>query len=224
MQIDLFDAQLTDRQGSEHFSASTGTVHLLADHRLILYPHFLSPRSAADFFSSIDASTPWWQGSLRIAGKQIDVPRLQCWMGDPHCHYAYSGLGLSPEPWSEPVSEIRNFIEELTGVSYNCVLINKYRDKNDSVAWHADDEPQLGPSPQIASLSLGGTREFQFKSKIGFAHEKRASRLMKYTLQLATGSLLIMEPGVQEHWLHRVPKSKLNVQPRINLTFRNIAK
>lgn len=223
MQIDLFDAQLATRVGFHSISSDNAAVHLLAEHRLILYSHFLSQPCAGDFFASIDASTPWRQASLRIAGKQIEVPRLQCWMGDAHCHYAYSGLRLSPEPWSEPALDIRNLLKEFTGVDYNCVLINKYRDGNDSVSWHSDDEPQLGPSPQIASLSLGATREFQFKSKVAFTHEKYSSRSMRYSLQLKTGSLLIMEPGIQERWLHRVPKTKHNVQARINLTFRNIA-
>jgi len=99
---------------------------------------------------------------------------------------------------------------------FNSVLANLYRNGRDSNGWHADDEPELGSQPIIASVSLGATRDFQFK------HRQLAQH--SYTQELSSGSLLVMGGAMQAHWLHQLPK-RLRVQdPRINLTFRYIHK
>jgi hypothetical protein len=100
------------------------------------------------------------------------------------------------------------------GVVFNSVLLNRYRNGKDSVSWHADDEPEFGERPVIASVSFGGTRTFQFK------HKKRKE--LKASVELTHGSLLIMRGDTQANWLHQIPKSAKPVEERLNLTFRAI--
>lgn len=156
--------------------------------------------------------TPWRQDSLRFGGKEVLVPRLQAWYGDRG--YGYSGLKLTPLPWTSALDSMRGKISELAQREFNSVLVNYYRDGNDSVAWHADDERELGPDPHIASLSFGATRRFELKHRT-----RKQSRL---NLALENGSLLLMGSGLQRHWVHQLPKDPGITLPRINLTFRFI--
>jgi alkylated DNA repair dioxygenase AlkB len=116
-------------------------------------------------------------------------------------------------PWTQALQELRQKAERATKASFNSVLLNLYRDGNDSVGWHADDEPQLGARPQIASLSLGARRTFQLKHR----HEMSQPRL---DLQLESGSLLWLGGDCQSHWQHQLPKRRGVQHARINLTFR----
>ncbi|MDN3683408.1 alpha-ketoglutarate-dependent dioxygenase AlkB [Vibrio sinaloensis] len=141
----------------------------------------------------------------------IFIPRLQCWYGDgPYC---YSNLTMQPETWLNPLIELKSRCEQITNSPLNCVLANLYRDGNDSNGWHADNEPELGEQPIIASLSFGETRRF---------HLKHRQTKQKISFDLTPGSLLIMAGETQKkYWLHTVPKNqKKPKQARINLTYR----
>lgn len=206
MQADLFD----------RVAARGAPIrHPIDDAELLEHPQAFDPTESAQMFDRLLADTPWRQEHLRIAGKLRAIPRLQCWMGDRGSTYGYSGVRLRPCPWSETAQRIHRRVTELSGLSFNSVLINYYRDGQDSVAWHADDEAELGELPVIASVSLGAQRRFELK-------QKQAKPPKKLQLALRSGSLLIMGPGMQQHWLHQLPKEKGLHQARINLTFRNI--
>jgi alkylated DNA repair dioxygenase AlkB len=206
MQANLFDDE--DR-------ADDPIHHNLANAELIEYPQFLRADTADELFATLLTEIPWRQEHLKIAGKLRAIPRLQCWMGDVSSDYGYSGVRLSPCPWHDSVSDIHKRIQQLIGSRFNSVLINYYRNGQDSVAWHADDEIELGESPLIASVSLGAQRVFELK-------QKHMIPAKKYQLPLRHGSLLIMGGTMQQHWLHQLPKTKSLEEPRINLTFRNI--
>jgi alkylated DNA repair dioxygenase AlkB len=118
-------------------------------------------------------------------------------------------------PWTPALLGVRSRVEDAAGTSLNSLLLNFYRDSQDSIGYHTDAEPELGTNPVIASISLGAVRQFVMK------HIETGEKL-KY--DLAHGSLLIMAGTCQHHWLHGVPKTKAVVRPRINLTFRNITK
>lgn len=156
--------------------------------------------------------TPWRQDSLNFGGKPVLVPRLQAWYGDRR--YGYSGLKLAPLPWTPVLDGIRRKISQAAQLEFNSVLVNYYRDGNDSVAWHSDDERELGPDPRIASLSLGATRRFELKH--------RTRKQTRMSMPLENGSLLLMGSGLQRHWMHQLPKEAGITLPRINLTFRFI--
>lgn len=189
--------------------------HDLGDARIREYPQLFSPEHADELLKALLAQIPWRQDSIRIAGKWIPVPRLQCWMGDCGSRYAYSGIQLEPVPWQPPITAIREKIQALGDADFNSVLLNYYRNGQDSVAWHADDEPELGANPVIASLSLGAERKFQLR------HKRDKSR-DRYHMLLRSGSVLIMGKTLQNNWLHQLPKETTLQSPRVNLTFRQV--
>ncbi|KZZ73028.1 hypothetical protein A3766_20725, partial [Oleiphilus sp. HI0132] len=136
------------------------------------------------------------------------------WYGDPNISYSYSGIAAKPKNWTPLLQNIKILVEQRTGEIFNGVLVNRYRNGQDSVSWHSDDESSLGPDPIIASLSFGQSRYFQLK------HKRKEGE--KYQLELEHGSLLLMKSGVQKNWLHQAPKTRREVAERINLTFRRI--
>lgn len=207
-QARLFDLNTQPHQGE--------TLRL-GDSELIDYPAAFSREASNAFFDTLYTEVPWRQDSLWIGGKHRDLPRLQCWMGDAASLYGYSGLRLPPVPWHSTVLEIKQRAEELSQQSFNSVLLNLYRDGMDSVAWHADDEAELGEAPIIASVSLGAERPFQLKRKTGNKSEK-------HQILLRNGSMLVMGKGLQSKWLHQLPKVKTLEKARINLTFRQVQK
>lgn len=176
------------------------------------FPHWLSDKEADAFFAALENEAGWKQEHIRIQGSTIPLPRLTAWHGDRG--YRYAGIENTPLAWTPSLALLRDRLAAQTGATFNSVLCNFYRGGQDSVAWHADDEPELGPLPFIASVSLGGARKFSFKRKDG-----TGSRI---DVPLGHGDLLTMEGTTQRDWLHQVPKTKQAAMPRINLTFRFI--
>ena len=183
--------------------------------KLHYYPRFHDPVRATELLATFLEQTPWRQDKIRIAGKWMDVPRLQAWFGDKRSSYAYSGINLDPLPWTPQLLAVKSETEKLTGQKFNSVLLNLYRDGNDSVAWHSDDEAELGTDPLIASLSYGAERKLELRPRDRSLGAKRV-------MPLANGSLLLMGKGLQQHWQHQLPKAPGLSVPRVNLTFRYI--
>ncbi|RLU00241.1 alpha-ketoglutarate-dependent dioxygenase AlkB family protein [Ketobacter sp.] len=186
----------------------------LEDGEILWARRFYDEDTARQLYSRLQEEIPWRQDNIRIAGKEMPIPRLQAWFGDPGMNYTYSGMTLEPTPWSDTLLTIKEQIEDYGDHRFNSLLANLYRDEQDSVGWHADNEPELGANPVIASLSLGAERTFQLK------HRKHPER--KLALELASGDLLIMKGSLQHFWLHQIPKNRHPTEPRINLTFRRI--
>ena len=201
-------------QGSFFSSEQIIELSQGAGQSLRYYPQVFQ-NEADGWLQALTVQTQWQQDRLNIAGVDRAVPRLQALYSDQQIAYSYSGLVLIPHPLTDLLRLIKAQIEDQCAHYFDTVLINCYRDHNDSVSWHADDEPELGPSPVVASLSLGSTRIFQLKPKSGGK--------IKH-LELHHGDLLLMEHGVQRHWLHQIPKDSSTKDPRINLTFRSLAK
>ncbi|MEJ0002400.1 MAG: alpha-ketoglutarate-dependent dioxygenase AlkB [Pararobbsia sp.] len=173
------------------------------------------PRPAEDLLREIVEETPWRSDSVTIYGKQYVQPRLIAWYGDPGKTYSYSGVSLEPLMWTPTLLEIRQVVQDLSGETFNSVLLNYYRDHRDSMGYHSDDERELGPTPIIASLSLGASRIFTLK-------HKTRRELKPVRLELASGCLLVMKGGTQRFWKHGIDKQTSPCGPRINLTFRRI--
>jgi alkylated DNA repair dioxygenase AlkB len=180
---------------------------------LLFDPAFLLPADADKLLAELRAEVAWEQRNIRIFGQEVPQPRLTAWYGDPAARYTYSGLTWEPLPWLPALLSVRQRLENATQTSYNSVLLNYYRDGRDSMGWHADDEPELGPAPAIASLSLGATRRFRLRPRAGQTHPS-------LSLDLPTGSLLLMRGPTQQHWQHALPKTARPIGPRLNLTFR----
>lgn len=154
-----------------------------------------------------------WQREYFAFGRYFDVPRLQAWYADEGVHYRYGDNLLQSHCWIPLLLNIKKAVEERAGHHFNSVLVTYYRDGYDHVTWHADDEPELGSMPVIASLSLGAGREFQYRHK---DNGETAS------LTLHDGELLLMQPEFQSKWEHAIAQEPEVIEPRINLTFRQV--
>lgn len=182
------------------------------DGLLHLYRNFLPSTVAADLFTILRRELAWAEESIIVFGKSRRVPRLVCWYGDRNITYRYSGVDHLSTPWTASLLDVKQRLEAVTRHPYNSVLGNLYQDGKDSMGWHADNEPVLGATPFIASLSLGAERIFKARHSDGETIK----------LPLASGSLLTMSGNFQNYWKHCVPKTALEKSARINLTFRYI--
>lgn len=187
----------------------------LVDADLKFLRSFYSPSRADHYFRTLISDTPWRQEPIKVWGKVYLQPRLTSWYGDVGSGYSYSGIKLEPLAWTPTLMEIKAEVEQITGNRFNSVLINQYRDQQDSVGWHSDDERELGTDPVIASLSLGETRTFRMKHK----SDKQQKPL---AIDLTHGSLLVMAGSTQQCWQHAVDKEREAKLVRINLTFRSV--
>jgi alkylated DNA repair dioxygenase AlkB len=174
-------------------------------------PRALDPAQADALLGALLAQTAWTQEAFTLYGRHVPFPRLSAWYGDPGAVYTYSGIRNEPLPWTAALAALREHLAQRTGVRFNSVLLNQYRHGGEHMGWHADDEPELGPAPVIASLSLGAERVFEF--------EHRGDR-ERIAIVLGHGSLLVMEGETQHRWRHRLPKQRDADGVRVNLTFR----
>lgn len=189
-----------------------------ADADLQVIPGWLPGADADALFDALRVGLPWSRHRLRIFGREVEAPRLSCWIGDPDAVYRYSGTSFVPHAWPEALGPVREAVSSVGGVSFNSVLANLYRDGGDAMGWHSDDERTLGDRPVIASLSLGATRRFLLKARAADAD----GPLDRRTLALAHGTLLVMRGDTQTRYRHALPRTTRPVGPRINLTFRRI--
>ncbi|MEJ6475119.1 alpha-ketoglutarate-dependent dioxygenase AlkB [Pseudoalteromonas piscicida] len=176
-------------------------------------PQAISFDKSLALYDALLASVPWQQNTITLFGKTHQTPRLERFIADPDVRYSYSGKLLENAPWPPMLLGIRATLEQRFNVTFNAVLANFYRDGQDSMGWHSDDEPELGPTPVIASLSLGATRKFKIRHK---------SNQSVTDILLETGSLLVMQGDSQRDYQHALPKQAKVTQGRINLTFRSV--
>ncbi len=175
---------------------------------------FCDATNAQGWFARLHAEIAWQQHRVRLFGREIDCPRLSCWIGNADAVYTYSRTRFEPRPWIPALRDLRETVSNLCREDFNSVLCNLYRDGRDSMGWHSDDEPELGPDPIIASLSFGASRRFRLR------HRRKRSQGVDLTLD--SGSLLRMAGATQRNYRHDLPKTRAAVGPRINLTFRRI--
>ena len=177
-------------------------------------PAYVQSDEADRLFDYLRELPGWRQDVIRLYGRTHKVPRLHRWFAESHQPYRWSGIEMHPEPFPGQLHGTLQRIRTESAVPFNTALGNLYRTGSDSVSWHSDDEPDLGPNPVIASLSLGATRRFLLRRKLN--HSESLS------FDLSHGSLLWMSGATQALWEHSLPKTQRKVELRINLTFRAI--
>jgi alkylated DNA repair dioxygenase AlkB len=186
------------------FFPEAGQSKGLPPDMLEYFPGLFSPEESDELMAKFIREAPWKQRTQKMWDKEVLTPRLTAWYGDR--------LEEEPIPWTPELLMIKKKVEPLAGVTFNSVLLNFYRDGNDSVAWHSDKENVLGKRPVIASVTFGQVRSFDIRPKTD--HKEI------YSVRLEHGSFLLMKAGLQEAFEHRIAKSTRPMKPRINLTFR----
>lgn len=206
---------VTKKNFSKNFPREFLGENLLpGDGEAYLLKSFFSAEAADILFREIIETTAWRQDPIKIFGRSLLQPRLTAWMGDLGASYRYSGLSMTPTPWSPQLCEVKRAVEDRLETTFNSALINYYRDGMDSMGWHRDNEPELGSSPVIASVSLGDSRLFKIRHYF--------NKLLRIDLNLEHGDLLVMAGQMQAYWEHGVPKTRKPKQARINITLRAV--
>jgi len=185
----------------------------MKDADILLCQQFELDQSYNQLLQQLIDTTSWCQETISVYGKPYLQPRLSAWYGNGN--YSYSGITLHPAPWAKILLNIKTRVELLLGHEFNSVLLNYYRDQNDSMGMHSDNEAELGKQPVIASLSLGDERTFLLK-------HKTCKQMKTIKIPLISGSLLVMRGDTQTYWRHGLAKEKAHCGPRVNLTFRMV--
>jgi alkylated DNA repair dioxygenase AlkB len=188
----------------------------LADADVRYAQGWLSHAVSDELLERLLQEVTWERHRLRMFGREVEAPRLSCWIGDSGAVYVYSRSRFEPRPWTPVMLSLRERVEHSCQARFNSVLANLYRDGQDSMGWHSDDEPELGAQPIIASLSLGAERRFRFRRRASQGRHAGPP----VGLVLGHGSLLCMAGNTQRLYQHDLPKSTGVSAPRINLTFR----
>ena len=197
----------------EQFKLFDDREHLLLPEHLMEYvPGFFTKMESERYLKTFLETVSWQQTKITIYDKEMLTPRLCAWFGDRPVRQDDM---RPPIPWTEELLEIKLKVENHTGISFNGVLLNYYRDGNDSVSWHSDKDTIVGLKTEIASVSFGQQRNFDFRNK--------ENHKQQYSLELGNGSLLLMKGDLQKYWEHRIAKSSKTMKARINLTFRKVA-
>lgn len=192
---------------------------------LTLEPTFLNPEKAQQLFLSLLHQHDWPESEYEVFGRRFSLPRQQTWHADESIVYSYHNNLLQTRAWTPVLQSLRGQVETATGSRFNAVLVNLYRNGNDYVGWHSDDEKEMGDEPVIASLSLGAERLFSYRERQDmsddlhnglFQDQRRTGQVL-----LPSGSLVMMQAPFQQAWEHAVLKDATET-PRINLTFRYV--
>jgi alkylated DNA repair dioxygenase AlkB len=199
-------------------------IELASGAWLALDEHWLAPDEADRALVELLRELSWEQRHIVLFGKRILQPRLIAWAGE--LPYRYSGQTLEPRAWPALVRTLLARVNEASSGGFNHVLVNRYRDGKDSMGYHADAEPELGPDPLVATLSFGATRRFLVRRQHPtprLSGDPRPLRDPPVALLLGHGSLLVMGGTCQRHYRHGVPReASEQVGERVSLTFRRL--
>ena len=177
-----------------------------------VYPGWMKPEDSEIWKEQIFQRLEWEQPKVKVYGKNFLVPRKTVFLGEKDINYSYSGLIHTSKGWPEWFYPLVAKVNSASKCNFNGCLVNLYRNGNDKMGWHSDNEIEINSDKPITSLSFGSTRDFHLKHRFS---NKRES------ISLQNGDLLIMNPSCQKEWLHSIPVRRKVVNYRINLTFRS---
>lgn len=200
--------------GQLSFFPEVGQTPGLPEELVEYHPGLFTDQESQLLLHKFILQSPWQQKVVKMYEKEVITPRLTAWYADKET-FDYTSLRRSaPNSWTPELMLIKAKVEQIANVKFNSVLLNYYRDGNDSVAWHSDNEKALGTHPVIASVSFGQVRTFDIRRKNDHSD--------KYSIRLESGALMLMKGNLQQEWEHRVPKSSKQMKARVNLTFRTV--
>ena len=179
----------------------------IAEQDFLYIPDFL--QKPEQVLKKIENAVDLQYHNIKIFGKEIKEPRSTSFLSTKEMTYKYSGVQRNGLPYPPVILQIREKIEKEVHCKFNSCLINSYKDGQEYMGWHNDNEPELGKKPNIACVSLGSERDFQFKSSN-----------LQYDIALKSGSLFLMRDSFQEIYKHQLPKRLKLKDRRISLSFR----
>ena len=174
-------------------------------------PGFLETRQADALLDEVIDTANWQQERFPMFGRVVVAPRLTAWYGEPGTTYRYSGVERPAGTWLPPIEKLALQVAGAVAWRFNYVLVNRYRDGNDMLGWHADDEADLGETPVLAAISVGAERVFRMRPRRGGASTAAV---------LGHGSLLVMWGNSQRDYKHCLPRTRRPVSERLSFTFR----
>ncbi|UPK69780.1 alpha-ketoglutarate-dependent dioxygenase AlkB family protein [Chitinophaga filiformis] len=169
---------------------------------LRLWEQFFTKAESDKYFRILKETTPWQQRTRKMYDRVLPDPRLTAYYG-----------GSNGFEWTTELLDIKAKVEAECGIEFDRVLLNYYRDGNDSVSWHSDYLPADGRHHAIASVTFGETRIFKVRPKQHAGAET-------LDIPLTHGSFLLMGETMQDLYEHHIPKTSRKIGARINLTFR----
>ena len=176
---------------------------------------FLNKQEADFLFYKLSKEIPWRQVKYFKPDRGYVITPRETWVCGYHeTQYKKFLLGnevVTPNAIPEFLKELKSIVEDYLQESYNFLLLSHYRDENDSIAFHSDDEKFLGYNPNIASITVGQPRPFLLKQK---TTRQRESFVLNH------GDLFVMKNNCQTDYLHSVPKQKEPLSSRFSITFR----
>ena len=176
-------------------------------------PGFLGAARADALLAETLAASGWQSEEFTLFGRQVVAPRLTAWYGDAGVAYRYSGVARAAAPWPPALRELADEVGRAVAWRFNYVLVNRYRNGDDMLGWHADDEAGLGPAPVIAAVGVGTERRFRLRPR-------HAGKSVGGTL--GHGSLLLMWGRSQHDYKHCVPRTRKAIGERVTFTFRYV--
>lgn len=183
-------------------------IYNLPDADMVLIDSFISKEDSDFYYKRFLDSTEWTEYEMKMYDKNVKAPRLISWHED-------SDLDNSAKAFTKDLNDIRLKVQNETKQHFNAVLLNLYRNGNDSVSWHSDKIHRTSIDPVIASVSFGETRMFKLR------HKTRKD-IPIVEIPLYHGTFLLMSGTTNSFWEHQVPRTSRKILPRINLTFRQL--
>jgi len=195
----------------------------------VVINNFLNKEEIIKYHSILEKENDWKGGTFFGNG----MPRLQKWFQDDNKYFSKNWHVQTHERWMSQQSDnwlrdlrkkVQDKIDEVfkseinnkfNGCNYpnvNSSLINYYRDGNDYIRFHKDDETVFGDNPTISMITFGAERELKFKRIDNSELNKN------YTIK--SGSMFMMLGSVQKHYIHGIDRDIDIHDSRYSLTFR----
>jgi hypothetical protein len=197
-------------------------------------------KNSRQFLQALIENSAWHQNEHKRFGNK--EPRLSFATGEAKdgrgqkIVHRYGDISIDLEPWNgslrpeiQRIRELRDQIEEETGIYHDTALVQRYRDGLDYNKEHYDARLQEALSRQegklgietVYCLSLGTRRKFVFW---------RNSDRERFEYWLEDGDILVMEGLCQKQFTHELPKVTAKKSPddepgsavgeRISITWR----
>ena len=182
--------------------------------KVYLINDLISPEESKELLSYLHST--YFNSNLSISWTREGRREITQFSNPMNLNYRYSGRDHYGHKMTDVMNALLARVEKETRIKFNYILVNYYKHGGSGLPWHNDREDDLVCDGAIGGLSLGVTREFQFRS-LSQPHNQQ----YHVSLNLKDGSFLMMDGCTQAHHEHRLPCSgMLCVYIPYNIFFR----